>query len=204
MRISRFGNQNSELLDSFVKKANEQTQKDETLSFEKIAQQVFEQEKKPTLREILAQIDTPDMGMGSEVGVAEDPLADASIGDGLPTDDGLGGPDLGGEPGLDEGLPPTDVVDEGAGSDEVIKNALIAAVAAAFGPDGIDEAVSLLQNQGGGIDEMPEPAIDEEMPGADAMGRGMPDTMPEPMGEEPGMGEPGMMGEEPPAAPMVM
>jgi len=170
MRISRYGNQNSELLDSFVKKASKKTQQDEKLSFEKIAQQIFEQENKPTLKEVLAQIDTPDIGAEKDpfgnIEVEDDPLAD------IPMDNNLPAEDLSPTDDLDEDDVDTDEVVD---TDEIIKNSLIAAIAAAFGPDGIEDAISRLQVQDPGNVSGPETS-GPEMPGPEMPESEMPES----------------------------
>lgn len=60
MQISRYGNNNSPILDSLIEQVSKKAAKQQDKSFEKIANEVLSQ-KKPSLKEILAQLE--DLGI---------------------------------------------------------------------------------------------------------------------------------------------
>jgi len=143
MRISRFGNKSSEILNSFLDKTEESTP--EESQFKKIASQIAEQ-KKTSLRDVLAQF-----------ALEEEPL-DAGMDSELPP------------PETD--MPETDIPEptEGLGTeDSEVKQHLVDALIALCGD--VESAKACLDELGGGMGmdedmgEIPpeEPSLEEDM-----------------------------------------
>lgn len=147
MKISRFGNIHSEILDSLVDNANKKSPNTPVeTDFTKIASSILNKTTKPTLKEVLAQFE-----------MIEDDVVDAD-----PT--GMDSPapvdDVGGD------LPTDDV---GGGGGEDVKQKLVEALLAACGGD-IEGVKSAVDQFGGGVDEeMPGAPVDEEIPGEAGM-----------------------------------
>lgn len=81
MKISRFGNNSSKVLDSLVEQANKEAEKQESPSFEKIASNVLSQNKQ-TLKDVLAQLEV-DPGLDDDMGELP-----GEVGGDMPTDEG--------------------------------------------------------------------------------------------------------------------
>lgn len=153
MRISRYGNNSSELLNKLI----EDTQKEKEIDTNaeplvKMASKILKQEKPKSLREVLSQFE----GLGNDFDSGEEVLPD-------------------------EGLPGSDIP-EGTSDNEEVKQKLVDALIAACGSFEEAKTCLETMGSSGLTDELGGEPLGEEIPGEAEMGApGATEEMPQPM-----------------------